>query len=186
MYPNSPVSAALNRVGTGTRSRFARRTRPLSARPTRSGAGRIYMNSLSVKTKLVGTLSIVLFALLLVSGLGLRALSKTSDSTQDLFEFRTKPVAYSGTIYGLQLQLIQSLDYALAERSTQSIDDMKRVVAENRAKIRENLEAWEKVVRSEAGKKNYANVRTARDHVIPITDEISSLISAGNFDKARE
>ena len=144
------------------------------------------LNSLSVRTKLLGTISLVVAALILVSTLGLLALSKTNNNVNALFEERTKSVAFVGDIYGKQLDIIQSLDYYLAVHSKEALADLNRVLGSHRESIQRSLDGWEKLISSDEGRRLHADITRTRAQLIPLTNEVKALVEAGDLEKAKD
>jgi len=144
------------------------------------------LSHLSVRTKLLGTLAVVLVALITISVLGLLALSKTNQNVNTLFEERTKPVAYVGDIYGMQLENIQALDYYLATQSKQALHDLNQALEKNRNDIQTDLDEWVKRIKTDEGRRLHSEISRTRAMLVPLVNEVKSHVEAGNLDKAKE
>lgn len=141
---------------------------------------------LSVRTKLLSTLGIVIAALALVSVLGLRALSATNDNMDRMFEMRTMSVAHVGEIYGRQLENVQVLDYALALQTKESLQEARDTIAKNRDIITDRLEKWSALISTDEGRRLHTEITKARMALVDATNQVHDALTAGNIDKARE
>jgi hypothetical protein len=68
----------------------------------------------SVKTRLWFTVGVLMVALVIISGAGVYSLKSTNEDMNSLFNQQTRSVALLGNVYGMQLQIVQELDLALA------------------------------------------------------------------------
>lgn len=65
------------------------------------------ISSWSIRTKLLGTVGLLVASIMVGCGMSLYALAKMDQDLDTLYEQRTRPIAWLGEIYGLQLQNIQ-------------------------------------------------------------------------------
>ncbi len=144
------------------------------------------LRNLSTRTKLLGTLSILVVAMLLTNARGFSALQEANQQLSDLYELRTRPVADVGAIYGLQLESVQVVDAAMALQTAESLNDAKQVVNANREQIVQRLEEWTKRTTSEDLRRMQAEFRTHRAQLLQANDEILRALESGNLAAARE
>ena len=104
------------------------------------------ISNFSVKTRLLLTLGILVFALVIISVAGVVTLKQTNASIDTMFERRTTPVALLGEVYGLQVQIVQELDLSLALHDAASFASAEKRILANRQKIADNLKQWEQLL----------------------------------------
>ena len=95
--------------------------------------------NLSVRTKLLATLSILILTMLIMNIMGLGSLAQTNQQLSDLYEGRTRPVADVGGIYGLQMEAVQVLDAAMALQTKAALDNAKQTIRDNRGDVEERI-----------------------------------------------
>ncbi len=141
---------------------------------------------LNVRAKLLSTIGVVIAALAVVGVLGLRALSATNDNMDRMFEMRTMSVAHVGEIYGLQLENVQILDYALALQTKEALAEARETIAKNRDIITNRLEQWSALISSVEGRRLHTQITQARAALVDATTEVHAALEAGDIAKARE
>jgi methyl-accepting chemotaxis protein len=144
------------------------------------------LGDVSVRTKLLSTIGIVVAALIVISAFGMNALGKTNEDLSALFEKKTMSIAYVGQIYGLQLDLSQSVDESLAFQDPETLRASRQVMAESRTQIIALLEKWEKLIESDEGRRFHAEISATRKRLREANDEVIEAIEQGNIEKARE
>lgn len=144
------------------------------------------IGSLRVRTKLLTTMGIVVFALIVVSGMSIKALGDANQNLSSLFEQRAVPIAYVGEIYGLQLDISQSIDESLAFPDKETINDSKRLILEARAQIVELLAKWEKLIETEEERALHSNIESSRKRLGDANDAVMQALEQGDLEKARE
>jgi hypothetical protein len=117
-----------------------------------------------------------------VGVLGLRALSTTNDNMDRMFEMRTMSVAHVGEIYGLQLENVQALDYALALQTREALAEARDTITKNRDIITDRLEKWSALISSDEGRRLHTEISKARSTLVDATNEMQ----AGDVAKARD
>lgn len=137
-----------------------------------------------VRTKLLGTLGILIVSLLTINVIGLGKLEKSNMRISEMFEYRAQPIANVGSIYGAQLESVQVLDAALALRTHEATDVAVRVTQDNRKLIGEHFERWRTLSDSEQSRRDQAAVDESRRALMEATDQILRLLARGDFDGA--
>ena len=144
------------------------------------------VSSWSIRTKLLGTVGLLVASIVAVSAMGLYALAKTDQDLGTLYEQRTRPVAWLGEIYGLQLQNIQELDRALSIQTAAATKAATDQIAANRPLIQQRLDDWNTIIRTEEGHRLHDEIVRTRVDLVTATDEVHAALDAGNFNGARK
>jgi methyl-accepting chemotaxis protein len=141
----------------------------------------VKFSNLSVKTRLWFTLGVLVAALLTISTAGIMALKQSNADIDAIFNQQTKSVAILGDVYGLQLQLIQELDLALAMQDSAILKAARDRILENRKQIADDLAQWQKLITTDEGRLFYADIMKARESVIAAVEEVSTAVLAGDY-----
>jgi methyl-accepting chemotaxis protein len=142
--------------------------------------------SFSVKIKLLATLGLLVIALSAISAVGLTALKQANENLDVLFAQRTRPVAWLGQIYGLQLQNIEELDLAMAQQDPAVSARMEREIERNRELIAQYLREWDAIISSAEGRTLYTGIIETRLKVVAGTDAVRDALRAGDIAGAKK
>jgi methyl-accepting chemotaxis protein len=135
---------------------------------------------------LLGTVGLLVASILAVCGMSLYALAKTDQDLGILYEQRTRPVAWLGEIYGLQLQNIQELDRALSIQTPAATQAATDQITANRPQIQQNMNDWDSIIRSEEGRRLHDEIERTRADLVKATNEVNAALDAGNYAAARK
>ena len=144
------------------------------------------ISSWSIKTKLLGTVGLLVASIVAVCGMSLYALAKIDQELNVLYEQRTRPVAWLGEIYGLQLQNIQELDRALSIQSAAATAAASEQIAANRPVIQQRMHDWDSIIHTQEGRKLHDEIARTRGELVAATDEAHGALAAGNYSGARK
>ena len=130
------------------------------------------ISSWSIKTKLLGTVGLLVASIVAVCGMSLYALAKIDQELNVLYEQRTRPVAWLGEIYGLQLQNIQELDRALSIQSAAATAAASEQIAANRPVIQQRMHDWDSIIHTQEGRKLHDEIARTRGelHMLLVGD----------------
>lgn len=144
------------------------------------------ISNLSVKTRLLFTVGILVFALVIISAVGLFSLKKTNANIDTMFDRRTTPVALLGKIYGLQLQIVQQLDLSLALQDAGALATAERRIKENRQSIAENLKQWEPLIDTDKSRMRHDAIVKARADLVQALNTALDAQRAGDYALSRK
>jgi methyl-accepting chemotaxis protein len=140
--------------------------------------------NLSVKTRLVATTGGLVAVLVAVSLVSLMALSKINYNVNYMFERRTQPVAWIGEIHALQLHIVQVLDLALAQRTTESFATAERQIEQDLKQIERRIREREALITTAGARKLHNETLGLRAPVLTAIEAIRGAVRAGDMDRA--
>lgn len=141
---------------------------------------------LSVRSKLLIAILVMIAALVAVSTFGLTAITKTNKDVHQLYGERTLPIYWLGQIYGSQAQAMQSVDRAMYLGTENALREAEHALQKHRQTIEGNLEHWRGVVRNQKDRDSLRGVIKAREQLIVANDELMASLRSGRSDAARE
>jgi methyl-accepting chemotaxis protein len=142
--------------------------------------------NLSVRTKLLATLGILIVALLIINVVGLSKLELAVDRVTTMYDGRARPIADVGVIYGSQLESVQLLDAALALQTKDTLTYAQKITGEHRAKIAEHFERWTSFATDDDSRRSQAMIAKSRAELMEATDEIFRALNDGDYVTARK
>jgi len=146
----------------------------------------VSISSWSIRTKLLGTVGLLVASIVAVGGMSLYGLAKTDEDINVLYEERTRPIAWLGDLYGLQLQNIQELDRAMVIQTPEATDAATAQIAANRPLIQKHLDDWSALIRTDESRRLHGDIEATRAALVTATDEAHAALDAGNFSLARK
>ena len=120
---------------------------------------------------MLGTIGVLVMSIVAGCGMSLYALAKTNQDLNTLYEQRTRPVAWLGEIYGLQLQNIQMLDRALSIQSAAATSAATEQLAANRPALQQRMNDWDSIIVSDEGRRLHDEITQSRAGLVAASDE---------------
>lgn len=143
------------------------------------------MSNLSVKARLIMTLSLLALAMLCVGLLGLNALKQSNGRIDQLYGNQFQSAALVNKIAALRRDSIRALDVALMSGDAQVFAEYRSTQARN-AKIIDDL--WSKYKALPAGAEETRladDFHTKGDEYRAVRDSVAAKLEAGSLDEAR-
>jgi methyl-accepting chemotaxis protein len=141
--------------------------------------------NLSVRTKLLATLGILIVSMLVINIVGFGKLRQSNEQMTKMYEGRAQPIADVGRIYGSQLESVQLLDAAMALQTKEALATAERITAENRDEIAKYFQRWTEVADSDSSRRMQDAVAKSRAQLMEATDGIFRALDKGDLDTAR-
>ncbi len=142
------------------------------------------ISSWSIRTKLLGTVGLLVASIVAVCGMSLYALTKTNQDLDTLYEQRTRPIAWLGELYALQLQDIQELDHALSIQTPAAARVATDQIAANRPQIQQYMDDWNSLIRTEEDRSLHDEIARTRAELVTATDAAHAALDAANYSGA--
>ncbi len=137
------------------------------------------MNKMSLKMKLGGAFGVLLVLTLLVAGTSFRSIANIDNVTDTAIGHLEKKALANAIDSDVNLQSAAARGYLLA-----GDDESLRMLAQQRKDFTEHMNAVEKILVSEEGKKAHARIHTAEDRYGTIVDQEIELRRNGETKEA--
>jgi methyl-accepting chemotaxis protein-1 (serine sensor receptor) len=142
------------------------------------------MSTLSIKARLYLNLGILVVALVVVCGVGLRAFNSSSQRMESLYTENLVPIAHAGEIFQRSLQSQQYRLEGYVHRDTAFTQQNYEGVKANRARINELMEQFEKVGLSSEERQLSDQIKEQRGSIVAAGKQEIEALLAQNYDAA--
>ncbi len=142
------------------------------------------MSGLSIKARLYLNLGILVVALVVVCGVGLRAFNSSSERMESLYTENLVPIAHAGEIFQRSLQSQQYRLEGYVHRDTAFTQQNYGGVKANRARINELMEQFEKVDLSSEERQLSEQIKEQRGSIVDAGKQEIEALLAQNYDAA--
>jgi methyl-accepting chemotaxis protein len=144
----------------------------------------IYMNSLSTKQRIFGTIGLLVSVLAVVGFLGYRSAYKLNDAIAFNYDNYFVAEVLVGEIISRQREVNEEILSAAIIRSSDAVKKATAQVAENRARIQELWKQYEPTIVTRDERELATSFSESRERLIAINNQILTSLGEGNFDRA--